>query len=193
MKLLVTILLATFAVQPAWSQDAKPTEDSIRQLFEVMHTSQLLDTYLAQVSTSMHASMHQAMQGKPFNTEQQQIMDDWGSELVALMRHELSWETVQPMMVEVYRANFTRAEVDAMLQFYRTPTGQAVISKSAAAMQQSMQIMQQRAATLTPKIQQLTHDTIAAMKRAQDRAAASTAPTPPPPPAAAPDSQPPPQ
>jgi hypothetical protein len=202
MKLVGLMMASMLAVQPVLASDARPTEESVKQLFEVMHTSQIIDTYITQINTTIHASMRQAMQGKPLNAEQQQIMDDWGSELVALMRHELDWQTMQPMMVEVYRANFNQEEVDGMLKFYRSPTGQSMISKLPAAMQQAMQTMQQRAATLTPKIQQLTQDTMAALKRAQDRAATSSAPPPqspappqssPPPPAPpAPASAPPP-
>lgn len=42
-------------------------------------------------------------------------------------------------------------------------------------MQQSMQAAQQHASGLAPKVSQLTQDTMAALKRAEDRAATSAA------------------
>jgi hypothetical protein len=181
--MLAAALLAV-TIQPAFAEDVRPTEESLRQLFQVMHSSQLLDSYVAQVDATMHASMREAMQGTQLNAEEQQILNDMSSELVALLKNVVNWESMQPMMTEVYRNTFSQREVDDMLKFYRSPTGQAVVSKLPAAVQQAMQTMQQRVNTLTPKIMELQRDTMAALKRAQERQAAganapSQAPQPP--------------
>jgi len=112
------------------------------------------------------------------NAEQQQILDDMSAELTALIKHEMSWESVRPLMVEVYRNTFSAREVDEMVKFYQSPTGQAVISKLPAAMAQAMQAMQQHVSTLTPKLAQLHRETLAALKRAQTRSAQAQAPPP---------------
>jgi hypothetical protein len=61
--------------------------------------------------------------------------------------------------------------VDDMGTFYRSATGQAVIAKMPATVKQMMQLTQQRMGNLQPKIAQLQSDTMAALKRAQSRAA----------------------
>ena len=172
-KVLVVAALIMLAVPPAFAEAAKPTEESVNQLFAVMHTSELLDSYVTQIELAMRTSMHQRMQGAQLNPEQQQIMADMGAELVGLLKQEVNWESMRPMMVEVYRNTFSQREVDDMLKFYQSPSGQAVISKLPAAMKQATQAMQEHVSTLTPKIMQLQKDTLAALKRAQERAASS--------------------
>jgi len=177
-KVLVVAALVMLAVQPAFAGIAKPTAESVNQLFAVMHTSELLDDYVTQIELAMRTSMRQRMQGAQLNPEQQQIMADMGAELVGLLRQEVNWESMRPMMVEVYRNTFSQREVDDMLKFYRSPSGQAVVSKLPAAMKQATQAMQEHVSTLTPKIMQLQKDTAAALKRAQERPAASAPPFP---------------
>jgi hypothetical protein len=175
MRFVLLAVLAGLALQAgAAPPDARPTEDSVNRLFEVMHTSQFLDNYLAQVDTMMRSSMRQALHGEQLNAEEQQIMEDMSSELASLVRHEVSWESMRPVMVEVYRNTFSQREVDDMLKFYRSPSGQAVVTKLPAATQQATQTMQQHVSTLMPKIMQLQRDTVAALKRAQERATPST-------------------
>jgi hypothetical protein len=193
MRFVLLVVLAVLAFQAgAAPQDARPTEDSVNRLFEVMHTSQFLDNYLAQVDTMMRSSMRQALHGEQLNAEEQQIMEDMSSELASLVRHEVSWESMRPVMVEVYRNTFSQHEVDDMLKFYRSPSGQAVVAKLPAATQQATQTMQQHVSTLMPKIMQLQRDTVAALKRAQERAASSSAQSASPPQPSPPQPSPPP-
>jgi len=187
MKLVVTLVFAVFACQAALAQEAKPSEASIRQLFEVMHSSKLLDAYVTQIDGTVRASMQQAFAGQQPTPKQQKIMDDLGHNIAALVKEELNWATFEPMMIEVYRNTFTQHEVDGMLTFYRSETGQAVIAKLPTAMQQTMTSMQSHVKTLTPKIVQLERDTAAQLKAAGEPEQPTHAPQgaqpPPPPPA----------
>ena len=169
MKLVMTLVFAMFAVfaaQAALAQDAKPSEESIRQLFEVMHSSKLLDAYMTQIDSTVRASMQQALAGQQLNPKQKKILEDMGAEIGSLVKAELTWPAIEPLMIEVYRDTFSQHEVDGMLAFYRSEVGQAVIAKLPTAMQQSMSGIQSHAQALTPKIVQLEKDTAAQVKAA---------------------------
>ena len=166
MKLVVTLVFAVFACQAALAQEAKPSEASIRQLFEVMHSSKLLDAYVTQIDGTVRASMQQAFAGQQPTPKQQKIMDDLGRNIAALVKEELNWATFEPMMIEVYRNTFSQHDVDGMLTFYRSEAGQAVIAKLPTAMQQTMASMQSHVKTLTPRIVQLERDMAAQLKAA---------------------------
>jgi len=171
MKLVMTLVFAMFAVfaaQAALAQDAKPSEESIRQLFEVMHSSKLLDAYMTQIDTTVRASMQQALAGQQLNPKQQKILDDMGRQIGSLVKAELNWPAIEPLMIDVYRNTFSQHEVDGMLAFYRSEAGQAVIAKLPTAMQLSMTGIQSHAQALTPKIVQLEKDTAAQLKAAAD-------------------------
>ena len=129
MKLVVTLVFAVFATQAAPAQDAKPSEASIRQLFEVMHSSKLLDAYLTQIEGTVQAAMQQAFAGQQPNPKQQKIMDDLGRNIASLVKEQLNWPSVEPMMIEVYRNTFSQHEVDGMLTFYRSRSEERRVGK----------------------------------------------------------------
>ncbi len=176
MKLVVTLVFAVFAGQAAYAQDARPSEASVRQLFEVMHSSKLLDAYMTQIDSTVRASMQQALAGQQLNPKQKQILDDMGGQIGSLVKAELNWPAIEPLMIDVYRNTFSQHEVDGMLAFYRSEAGQAVIAKLPTAMQQSMTGIQGHAQALTPKIVQLEKDTAAQLKAAADPQPAAQSP-----------------
>jgi len=183
MKLVMTLVFAMFAVfaaQAALAQDAKPSEESIRQLFEVMHSSKLLDAYMTQIDSTVRASMQQALAGQQLNPKQKKILEDMGAEIGSLVKAELTWPAIEPLMIEVYRDTFSQHEVDGMLAFYRSEVGQAVIAKLPTAMQQSMTGIQSHAQALTPKIVQLEKDAAAQVKAAGEAQHAPQSTQPPP-------------
>jgi uncharacterized protein len=170
MKSVIAGLLMLLAAQAVWSEDAPPTEASIRQLFEAMHTSKLIDTVTAQLDQVMHSSMQPALKGHRFNAEQRQILDDMETELAGMVKQYLKWSDLEPQLIAVYRKTFTQQEISGMLVFYSSSTGQAVIEKLPLVMQNTMEFTMQRLGDLQPKIAQLQRDTIAALKRAESRA-----------------------
>lgn len=167
MKLLhAAALLFLFAIQPVMAAEAPASDQSIRQLMEVTRTRQLLDSSLGQIDQVMQKSMQQAMAGTELNAEQEKAIADMRGKIVTLLKDEMKWETLEPMFVEIYRNSLSQKDVDGMLAFYRTETGQAVINKMPLVMQNTMAAMQARMAALAPKLQQLQADTIEQMKAA---------------------------
>lgn len=179
MRSALLALIAALAVGTALAEDAKPTEQSIQQLFEVMHTSQMLDSMITQMDASIRAGMGQALRGQQITPEQQKIIDDMRTRIVALMKNDLNWPNMRPTMVEVYRNTFSQHEVDDMLKFYGSPTGQAVVAKLPLVMQRATGSMRERIGELTPKIAQLQRDAMAQLKASQDSSAAPSVEQPP--------------
>jgi uncharacterized protein len=166
MKFVATVVLALLASSAAFAEEAKPTEESIKQLFRAMHSSKLIDTYMTQIEGTVRASMQQALAGRQPNPQQQEIVDELGKKILSLVKVEVNWANLEPMMVELYRNAFTQREVDGMLAFYRSEVGQAAVSKLPGVTQQAMERMQARLRALTPKIVQLQRDAAAQVKAA---------------------------
>ena len=183
MKFVTTLVLALLAGRAAFAAQAKPTEESLKQLFAAMQSGRMVDTFMTQIEGTVHASVQQALAGQRPNPQQKQILDDLGSRVLSLIREEVNWANLEPMMIEVYRNTFTQHEVDGMLAFYRSAAGQAMVSKLPAVTQQAMERMQERVRTLTPKIQQLEKDAAAQIRAAREAQSA--------PPSSAPGAQPP--
>ncbi|WP_226664702.1 DUF2059 domain-containing protein [Microbulbifer aggregans] len=142
-----------------------PSDDSIRQLMEVSDTRKLLEGSLAQADQIMQASMQQALSGEEISAEDQEVIDEMRQQMLTLMKAELSWQVLEPMFIEVYQKSLNQAEVDGMLEFYKSDAGKAVVAKMPQIMQHTMVLMQQRMASMGPKIQEIQ---LAAMNKLKE-------------------------
>jgi hypothetical protein len=166
MKLYLSAVVATLALQPAFAAQPQPSEKSVLQLFQVMHTHQLLDNAAAQMNDNMRSTMKEVTRGQPLNAEQQKIREETQGKVIAIMKEALDWSSFEPLMVEAYRSTFTQEEVDAMLKFYGSPVGQSIGAKLPAASQQMMQLMHQRIQEMIPRIIAVQKDAATRIKAA---------------------------
>ena len=167
-KLIRRVLLGLcFVIHPAFAADDAASDASIRELLEVTQSQKMLDGMMAQMDSLMHKSMQQSLQGVALTDEQQKIMDEMQVKMVALLKEEMSWDSMEPVLVDIYKKSFTQPEVNGMLDFYKSPAGQAVIAKMPVVMQNSMQLMQSKMRTMMPRLQQLQQETMEKLKTAQ--------------------------
>ncbi|MES2770461.1 MAG: DUF2059 domain-containing protein [Pseudomonadota bacterium] len=144
-----------FFALPALAAERPVSEASVKRLLEVTNARKMLDGMMSQMDAMMKSSIKQAVPGQTFTPEQEMIMEETQGKVVSAMWDELKWEALEPMYIEVYQKIFTQPEVDGMLAFYKTKSGQAVIRKMPLVMQTTTQMMQSRMAPLIPKIQQI--------------------------------------
>ncbi|HEV2285068.1 MAG TPA: DUF2059 domain-containing protein, partial [Steroidobacteraceae bacterium] len=166
MRIRTLAVLALLALQPAFAADAKPSEDSVRHLFEVMNTRHLLDDMMGQMDRTMRDSARQGLGAEQLNPHQQQIFDDMMAKLVAMMKDEMNWTAMEPLMLAVYRDTFTQHEVDAMAAFYSSAAGRSIATKLPLVTQRSMQMMQERMRGLIPRMVELEKDTAQQLRQA---------------------------
>jgi uncharacterized protein len=69
-----------------------------------------------------------------FRISMPQIPDEWWDKF----RGKVDREDLVNLIVPIYERNFTSAEINAMIEFYRTPEGQSVIAKMQTVFQESM-------------------------------------------------------
>ncbi|MFL6521061.1 MAG: DUF2059 domain-containing protein [Chthoniobacterales bacterium] len=143
---------------------APPTESSIKQLLELAQTHKLVDSVMAQMDNLLQETIAQATKGQPVSDKIQKDIDQRRTELVAMMKELLDWKKLEPMYIRIYQKTFTQSEVDGMIAFYKTPAGQAVISKMPRAMQNTIDEMQQMMGPVMQKMQQMQRDVAAEMK-----------------------------
>jgi uncharacterized protein len=123
MRISLVALVTTLALQPVFAGDQRPSEQSIQQLFQLMHTHQAMESATAHMDDTMRSSMQEVTHGQPLNAERQKIRDESQAKVVSIMKEAFDWSSLEPILVESYRNTFTREEVDAMLKFYESPVG----------------------------------------------------------------------
>jgi uncharacterized protein len=109
-------------------------------------------------------TMQQATKGQKISPKVQKDIDRGRSETMAAMKEVLSWEKLEPMYTRIYQKSFTQGEVDGMIGFYKTPTGQAVLNKMPLVLQTTMTEMQGMMQPMIQRVQQMQQQVIAEMK-----------------------------
>lgn len=161
-KLLTALLSLLFACA---SHAAPASAQSIEELLQLTKAAAMVDSMSASTEQIMREQMRQATQGKPTNAEQQRVQEAMLAKVLPLIREELNWAKLKPSYVQLYQETFEQAEIDGLIAFYRSPTGQAFISKMPVVMQKSMALAQVQMQTLMPKMQAAIEEASAEFKR----------------------------
>ncbi len=98
---------------------APPTDESIDTLLTLTKTASLLESMYGNMEQVMRQTIAQAVAGKSLSAEQQRFLDAAPARFVGVMRQELSWESLKPVYLKIYRENFTQEEIDGLISFYQ--------------------------------------------------------------------------
>ena len=139
--LLAALLVLLAAAGPALAQE--PADDArIDRLIEISRTRQTLDAMLPQIEASQRQMAAQMAGDRELDAAQQQRLDRILEGSAAAIRKAMAWENLAPMYRDIYRQTFTGEDIDAIIAFYETPTGQRMLDKMPELMQNTMAAMQ---------------------------------------------------
>ncbi|HEX4389675.1 MAG TPA: DUF2059 domain-containing protein [Steroidobacteraceae bacterium] len=163
----VLLALLALAAQPVLAQNVPPSEDSVRHLLDLMQTHRILDEAMSNMDSFTQKALEQVRQGEPtLNAKQQQIADQFHTDMMSAIKDELAWSKVEPEIVSVYVKTFSQKEINDMITFYSTPSGQAVTSKLPMVSREMSANLQERMMPLIQRIKQSARDMQAKMKAA---------------------------
>jgi hypothetical protein len=124
----------------------------IEQMLELTHVDRMITQMLPQMQSVVAAQMAKT----DMSPEQRQQAEALQQKMMAMIADRLSWEKAKASYVRIYSETFSESEIDGILAFYKSPTGQAMLDKMPQLMQKSMEISQQLMGDLMPQIQQMT-------------------------------------
>ena len=145
------LLLSLLIFSSSLYAEQNTKQQKIDELIKVMNLDSMVDSMYGQVE-GMMKGMSDQMGGKP---SEQTIFDKYYGDMTTVLKTEMSWAKMQPMMVNVYDKHFSEQEIADMLAFYKTDTGQKILEKMPVVMQESMQMSQSLMKDAMPKIQTL--------------------------------------
>ncbi len=155
MKIATTsFLAAVLFIAPLFSsaQDAKPDEATRAA------AKALLDA--ADTEKVMNESMEQAMEGQMGPLKQLGISPEGlkklKAEMLAFVKEVMNYEEIEPALIDLYATKFTKAELDEITAFYKTPAGKKSITLAPTLMAEGMALgeakVQARSAELQARI-----------------------------------------
>ena len=119
------------------------------ELVELTDADAMMDGLYAQLNQLMNSS-----QNDEYLSDKQKIIKaKYTDQLTQLMQAELSWEKLEQPTLDLYVKHFTVAELEGMVNYYRTDVGQSMLKKMPVVMGESMQLVQPMMEELMPKMQ----------------------------------------
>lgn len=149
-KIAMVILMLMTPVVTQASEGVK--RETVERLLEVMNAEAIIDGMYSQMD-KMFVGVGQQLGVKE---SEQQIFDSYMKKVTAAMREEMTWEKLRGPMVDIYIKHYTEKEVNDLLAFYSTESGQSMIRKMPLVMQESMQISQTMLQGFMPKVKVLS-------------------------------------
>lgn len=149
-----------FAQAPAQAAQTpdRPTDDSVRQLLQIMQAQKVVQQAAGQVQTVFNGMLNKQLEGKTLSAEEQQRITNARARLKEFTDKMLNWEIMEPIYLKAYGETFSQAEIDSLIAFYSSPAGQAVVAKLPLAVQNAMAATQQAMMNLMPQVQQMAKD-----------------------------------
>lgn len=138
-----------------------PSGQSISELLTITESKKLLESSTAQYDAMLESAVTQALKGQEMTPEVQHAINNMQQKTLSLIKQEMSWESMEPLFIDIYKKSFSQEEIDGMLAFYRSDAGQAVVRKMPAVMQHTMQVMQSKFLHMMPEMKRIKQEMIA--------------------------------
>jgi hypothetical protein len=90
--------------------------------------------------------------------EARQAAEEMQQKVMKLLADRLNWDKAKPAYIKLYSETFTESEIDGIVGFYKSPPGQAMLSKMPVLMQKSMAVSQQLMGDVMPDIERMAEE-----------------------------------
>ncbi len=166
----LALVLSLAAAVPAAHADDATRRAKAEQMLQITKTDAAMQQQLAALEERVHTLASQQSGGPNQTPAQQKLTEEYVKQVQSATSDEVSWEKLRPLLIQNYAESFTEPELDAILVFYKSPAGQAIVAKTPELSAKTMNMVQDRIKELQPKLAQLTQDYSTKMKAAEPAA-----------------------
>jgi hypothetical protein len=124
------------------ASEVPASRDDIVKLFDVMQLRSQMEQVMKQMFQQMRAMSREEMKDRKTNVTREDMAK--ADALANKIMNEVSISDIINDMVPVYQNHLSKTDVDEMIKFYSTPTGQKILREMPAMTAEGMQAMQPR-------------------------------------------------
>jgi uncharacterized protein len=155
MKKIIVCLLLFILPSISYSADEnKSKRESVENLLAIIKAESMIDTIYSQ----MDQMMQSASQQFGIKPSEQEIFNKFMFKTISLMKSEITWEKMKEPMITIYLNHYSEKEIQDMVAFYESDSGQSMIRKMPAVMQDSMKLSQEILKDFLPKLEKLSSE-----------------------------------
>jgi uncharacterized protein len=163
--LLASLLLGSVSFAQQNPADAPASKEDVQRYLEAMHVQDMMKSTMDVMTKQMHKTIHQMVekqQGLPadFEARVDKTIDD--------MLKDFPVDQYLEAVAPVYEKHLTKGDVDALVTFYTSPTGQKVLKEMPAMMADAMQAASPIIQKMMAKAMERVQTEIAQARKADD-------------------------
>ena len=157
MKFKSLALFLVLALSATAHADLASRRAKAQEMLLLLHMDRLMDQLMSGTMNQM-STMTKSLGSGNLKPEDQARLDDFQKRVFQLISSQVGWKALEPDYVELYANNFTDDQLDAILAFYKSPAGVALIDKLPTLTTEGMQIAQSKMTALQPQLKQMLDD-----------------------------------
>ena len=178
MRRSVVFALCLCALPMSLRADDASKRTKVEQMLTLSKVDSISKQMLANVPDRVkQAASRQMLVQTATTAEQKKITQDYLTQMGTIAQKGASWDAVHPKLVDLYMQAFTEPELDGILLFYKTPSGQALIAKTPELSGKTIELLQGTVNQMEPDFKAATLAYQTNMKNATPSAAPGQAPT----------------
>jgi hypothetical protein len=160
MRSIHTFALAfCLAAAPLAHADDATHRAKAEEMLKLTQTESTMKDQLANLQERVNTLAKQQFSTQATLTpEQSKMIDDYLKQVQTITDDEVGWTKMRATVVQSYADTFTDADLDGIITFYKSPAGQAIITKTPVLATKTMGMIQDKIKEMQPKLAQLTQD-----------------------------------
>lgn len=154
---------------------APASKEDIERYLDTMHSHEMMQNMVVAMAKPMHQMVHdQYVKDKDklpadFETRMNKMIDD--------MMMDTPFDEMMQAMVPTYQKHFTKGDIDALITFYSSPTGQKLLREMPAIMGEAMEAMMPIMRQHTDAMNRRLQEEVASMLRNSQKKPVQTSPS----------------
>ncbi len=160
-KLILFATLALLSINVFGQQQSHT--DAAKQLLDLMNADQSIEQAYGQMYSQLSGMAEQL----GITEDQRPMFESYLERMVVVMKEELSWERMEPFVIDAYVSVYSEEELKELSEFYASPIGQKFVAKMPELMQATMEMSQKMMGELIPRITEIQQELVAEAKKGQ--------------------------
>jgi hypothetical protein len=161
-------LLAAGSALPCRADEVSK-KAKVEEFFNLTKLDQTIRQSMDLVMGQMKAGFMQEMLGVKLPPEAEKTVAVAQEKVGRIVTDAMDWSKVKPLYLKLFVEAYSEEELDDMLVFYRSKTGQSMVAKQPELMSKAATAMQAHLATVLPEIQRVMKETIADAMKSVDK------------------------
>ena len=163
--LLACLLFASISFAQQNDANAPASKADVERFLDAMHTRDMTKSMMNAMTVQMHKMVHEQVLKQPnLPADSEERLN----KLTDSVYKEMPVDKLIDVMIPVYQKHFTKGDMDALVAFYSSPTGEKMVKEMPAIMSESMQAASGILQEMMAKMTQRVNDEIAQMQKSDD-------------------------